>query len=101
MDYFEDNQYICFIMELMKSDAKTIKVELLDDIRLQDYPFKEHMIKCLFKKMLQTMHELHKNNKILGDISLSNFLVDFDGKFWDNDFKVKLTGLEYVMNIDE
>ena len=73
--YFEDNEYIVIIYELLSSDLRSLLVEL-------EAPLDESQIKDIFYQMLRSIDYCHKRNIVHRDVKLENFLVDTteDGK---------------------
>jgi len=73
--YFEDNEYLIIVADLMSSDLRALIVEL-------NAPLMETQIRDIFFQMLKSVEYCHELNIVHRDIKLENFLVDStkDGK---------------------
>lgn len=71
VDWFEDDECLCLIMDLMADDLRNIMVSC-------DQPFDEDTAKKLFHQILTSVHYCHKRGIIHRDIKLENFFLDFD-----------------------
>ena len=79
--YFEDNDYIIIIYELMSSDLRSLLVEL-------DAPLSEPQVKKIFHQMLLSIDHCHQRNIVHRDVKLENFLVDTNA---DGNIIIKLS----------
>lgn len=71
VDSYEDDEYICLVMDLMAGDLRNIMVSC-------DQPFDEDTTKKLFHQILLSVHYCHRRGIVHRDIKLENFFLDFD-----------------------
>lgn len=69
--YFEDQEYICLIFELMHANLRA----LLSKDNLREDILSEVNVCKMFKKMVEAVAVCHRSNIIHRDIKLENFLV--------------------------
>lgn len=71
LGYFEDNDYIIIINELMTQDVRSI-------IRGFGASIDENNIQEIFYQMLRTIDHCHHLDIVHRDVKLENFLIDID-----------------------
>lgn len=69
LDYFEDEEFICLVMDQMIGDMRDI-------LRAVNAPLCEHDAKYVMYKMLKAVAEAHRHEIIHRDLKLENFLVE-------------------------
>ena len=79
--YYEDNDYVIIVMEIMAFDLRNLllKVDIVID---------ESLIKDIFYQMLMSVQHCHINGIVHRDIKMENILMDVTP---EGGFKVKLT----------
>lgn len=69
--FFEDEDYMCIVNELMVADMTDVLNQLDDGVQ-------EANVKSMFAQMAQAVAFCHRNGVVHRDVKLENFLVDTD-----------------------
>ena len=70
-DWYEANDYMCLVMELMVDDVRSI-------LQIHQGPMDEIVSRSVFKQMVSAVDHCHQHGIVHRDIKLENFLINVD-----------------------